>query len=134
MLLNNETSTGQETGLTWVALFTSSGALICCALPILLVTLGMGATVAALTSSFPLLITLSKYKVWVFAFSGIMLSLAGWFLFRPGRFCPADPELGALCRKTEKWNKRIYWASISIWGVGFFAAYLALPIRIWLDL
>jgi len=35
--------------LSWLALFGSSGTLICCALPIILVTLGAGATIAALT-------------------------------------------------------------------------------------
>ena len=81
-------------GLTWLALFTTTGTLVCCALPITLVTLGLGATVAAMTSTFPFLITLSQHKVWVFAISALMLALAGWAMFRPGRACPADAELG----------------------------------------
>ncbi len=101
--------------------------------PIILITLGLGATVAAMTSAFPLLITLSKYKIWVFAFSGIMLGVSGWLLHRSGRHCPTDPELADLCNKTQVWNKRIYWVSLLIWGIGFFAAYLALSLRIWLD-
>jgi hypothetical protein len=36
-------------------------------MPIILVTLGMGASVVALTSSAPFLIVLSQHKVWVFA-------------------------------------------------------------------
>ncbi len=88
---------------------------------------------AALTSAVPFLITLSQHKIWVFAFSGIMLGLSGWLLYRPGRSCPSDPELGALCEKTQLWNRRIYWTSAAIWIIGFFAAYLALPLRIWLE-
>jgi len=122
----------KDDGVTWLALFASTGTLICCALPIILVTLGLGATVAALTSAFPFLITLSQHKIWVFAFSGVLLGIAGWLLYRPGRACPSDPELGELCNKTQLWNQRIYWASVIIWGIGFFAAYIALPLRIWL--
>jgi hypothetical protein len=66
-----------ETGSTWVALFASTGTLVCCALPIIMVTLGMGTAVAALTSSFPFLITLSQHKEWVFAGSAIMLVFSG---------------------------------------------------------
>ena len=118
--------------LHWLTLFASTGTLVCCALPIVLVTLGLGATVAALTSAFPFLVVLSEHKLWVFAFSGLMLALSGWLLYRPGRSCPADHQLGALCDRSHHWNRRIYWLSLSIWLVGFFAAYLALPLRIWL--
>ena len=123
-----------ETGATWLTLFASTGTLVCCALPIILVTLGMGASVAALTSSIPFLITLSQHKVWVFLGSAIMLVLSGWLMYRPGRACPVDPELGALCDQTQVWNRRIYWTSAVLWCVGFFAAFLALPLRIWLDI
>jgi len=118
-------------GTSWLTLFASTGTLICCALPIIFVSLGFGATVAALTSSFPLLITLSKYKIWVFAFSAAMLALSGWLMYRP-RACPTDPELSRVCLRTQGWNRRIYWISALIWGIGFFAAFLALPLRIWL--
>lgn len=63
-------------GLSWVALFASTGTLVCCALPILLVSLGAGATVAALTSALPILVTLSHYKLWVFGVSGLLLAVA----------------------------------------------------------
>jgi len=119
---------------TWLTLFASTGTLICCALPIIFVSLGFGATVAALTSSFPLLITLSLHKAWVFAFSGAMLALSGWLMYRPGRACPADPELGRLCNTAQTWNRRLYGSSVVIWCIGFFAAFLALPLRIWLGL
>ncbi len=122
-----------ETGTTWLALFASTGTLVCCALPIILVTLGLGTTVVALTSSIPLLVTLSQHKIWVFAGSAILLAGAGWIMYRPARACPVDPVLGKLCDRTQLWNRRIYWTSVGLWGVGFFAAFVALPLRIWLD-
>jgi len=123
----------KEQSITWFTLFTTTGTLVCCALPIIFVTLGLGATVAAMTSAFPILITLSKYKVWVFTFSALMLAFSGWLMYRPGRHCPTDPLLAQKCTTALKWNKRIYWVSVGIWGVGFMAAYLLLPIRIWLE-
>lgn len=123
----------RESGVSWLTLFTSTGTLICCALPITLVTLGLGAVVVSLTSTFPFLIVLSQHKIWVFAFSGAMLGVSGWLLYRPGQACPTDPELGHLCNRTQTWNRRIYWTSVVIWGIGFFTAYLALPLRLWLD-
>ncbi len=124
----------KQTSLSWLTLFASGGTLICCALPIILVTLGLGATVAAFTSSFPLLVTIAQHKAWVFTGSGAMLLVSGWLMYRPGRACPADPELGRLCDQTQVWKRRIYWSSVTLWGIGFFAAYLALPLRILLDL
>ena len=124
----------KQTGLSWLTLFASGGTLICCALPIILVTLGLGATMAAFTSSFPLLVTIAQHKAWVFAGSGALLLVSGWLMYRAGRACPADPELGRLCDQTQVWNRRIYWSSVTLWGIGFIAAYLALPLRILLDL
>ncbi|VAW93049.1 hypothetical protein MNBD_GAMMA23-843 [hydrothermal vent metagenome] len=124
----------KESSVTVFSLFTTTGTLVCCAIPIIFVTLGMGATVAAMTSAFPFLITLSQYKIWVFAFSGFMLLISGWLMFRPGRACPVDSDLARACNTAFKWNKRIYWTSVVIWSIGFIAAYVLLPVRMWLDI
>ena len=87
---------------------------------------------AAVTSAVPFLVTLALHKIWVFTGSGLMLLISGWLPYRPGRACPSDPELGRLCARAQRWNRRIHGISAAIWGVGVFAAYLALPIRIWL--
>lgn len=119
-------------GTTWLSLFASTGTLVCCALPIVFVSLGFGAAVAALTSRFPFLITLSLHKNWIFAFSGAMLAVSGWLLYRPGRTCPSDPKLNRVCTAAQAWNRRLWQASVIIWCIGFFAAFLALPLRMWL--
>jgi mercuric ion transport protein len=118
-----------NSSFSWLTLFASSGTLICCALPIILVTLGMGATVAALTSSLPFLIVLSQHKIWVFIFSGLMLTISAWFIYRPNQHCPTDPQQAKICNTSKLWNKRIYWFSVILWSIGFIAAFLALPIR-----
>jgi len=132
--MSENTLPSKQASLTWLTLFASTGSLLCCALPITLVTLGMGATVAALTSNFPVLVTLSQHKIWIFLISGGLLAVSGWLLFRPGHACPTDPELGRLCSRAQVWNQRVYWSATIIWSIGFFAAYLALPLRRLLDL
>jgi len=117
----------------WLVLFTSSTTLICCALPILLVSLGLGAASASMFANFPFLVTLAKYKVWIFAASGAVFALTAWLLFRSGRTCPADPKLAEQCEKAHRWNTRFFWVSAAILIVGFATAYLALPVYLWLD-
>ncbi len=115
----------------WLVLFTSSTTLVCCALPILLVSLGLGAVSASLFANLPFLVTLAQYKAWMFAGSGALLMLTAWLLFRPGRACPTDPILAEQCARADRWNSRFFTASVVIWVLGFAAAYLALPIYLW---
>ena len=107
----------------WLLLFTTTGTLLCCAIPIVLVTLGLGATVASMASAAPWIITLSQYKGWMFAVSGLLISLSYWAVNRPGRACPTDPELAAACESADRWNKRFLWVSGGMWCIGFLAAY-----------
>ena len=111
---------------SWVLLFTTSGTLICCAIPITLVSLGLGTIVASMASSAPWIVTLSMYKGWMFTVSGVLISLSVWAVYRPGRSCPADPELAAACERADIWNRRFIQVSAGLWGIGFFAAF-ALP-------
>jgi len=46
----------------WLVLFAFSTTLVCCALPILLVSLGLGAVSASLFANLPFLVTLAQYK------------------------------------------------------------------------
>jgi len=123
-----------EAGLVALAFVTSTGTLVCCALPIILVSIaGLGAFVASMTSGFPILVELSQHKDWVFALSGALLVVAGWLMWRPGRSCPTDPTLARWCDTFQTWNRRVISVSGAIWAIGFFAAFLALPLRVALD-
>ena len=112
----------------WLLIFTSTTTLICCALPILFVSIGFGAVSAAMFSNLPFLVVLAHYKVWLFSGSGALLALAGWALYRPGRTCPTDPVLAAKCETADRWNRRLFNFSAGIWAIGFTAAFLSLPI------
>lgn len=125
------TADGKPRKWGWLVLATSAGTLVCCVIPIVLVSLGMGAAVAALYGSLPLLTFLGLHKEWVFVLTAAILVLAAWALFRPGRACPADPVLAEACDAAHKWNVRLFWASVMVWSIGFFTAYLLLPVMEW---
>lgn len=108
---------------SWLLLFTTAGTLLCCAIPIVLVALGLGAVVASAASAAPWLITLSLYKGWMFSVSGLLIGLAALLVFRPGRSCPADPALAEACARADKWNRRFIGVAAAMWLCGFAAAY-----------
>ena len=99
--------------------------LICCALPALLVSLGLGATLAGLASNFPALIWISQYKIEVFIFSGFMLSLNGFLIWKNRNApCPLDPWLRDACIKGRKYSLNLFIFSVSIYLIGFLFAYV----------
>lgn len=123
----------QGIGLGALALFASFGTLLCCALPIMLVTLGLGSTLAAITFKLPFLVALSGYHIWMFGVSALLLAGAAWFIWNK-KACPADPELAAACIMANRWAKRIWLLAVTIWVIGAFSAYLMLPLRQWLSI
>ena len=109
---------------SWLLLFTTSGTLICCAIPITLVSLGFGAAVATMASSLPWLITLSQYKAWMFLVSGLLIAMSAWAVYRPGRSCPTSTELAEACTLADIWNRRFIWLAGGMWLIGFLSAYV----------
>lgn len=112
----------------WLVLLTSATTLVCCVIPIVLVSLGLGAAVAALYSNLPFLTFMGQHEAWTFGLTALVLLAAAWALFRPGRTCPADPVLAKACQSADKWNRRLFYVSAALWSISFFTAYLLLPI------
>ena len=118
--------------LTILSLFTSTGTLICCALPALLITLGMGMTLASLTVSIPWLFSLSRYKAIVFIAAGILLSISFYFIFVRAKMIQAC-EPGTACDTAGKYSRSIFWISVAIYLIGVSAAYVYLPLKLYLS-
>ncbi len=116
----------KQTLLPTLSLFTSIGTLLCCALPALLVTLGMGAALAGLVSNAPWLVVISDYKEVVFAGAGILLALSAFLQWR-ARYapCPTDPAQAKACMRLRTISWIILGLSIAIYAIGFFFAFLA---------
>ena len=104
---------------SWATLLASSGTLICCALPAMLVALGAGAALSSLISAVPGLVWISEYKAQVFAFAGFMLLASGALQWRMRLApCPLDPALRNACLRTRKTSARLYGLSVLIYLVG----------------
>lgn len=119
--------------INFLALFMSFGTLICCVLPIVFVSLGLGVALTGLFSQFPILITLSQHKIWIFLTSAALLTGVAWLLWGSPRSCPADPKLAALCERMYPWNKRIFWVALTVWIIGTSVTYIILPLWMLLE-
>jgi len=115
--------------LKWLTLFLSTGTLLCCALPILLVSLGFGSVVASLFFHSQTLSFLAEHKTWTLIISFIFLTVLAWIIYRPNQSCPTDKEAAKNCTNAKRYNKIIFLFSCFIWFVGFFASTLLLPLK-----
>jgi nucleoside phosphorylase len=118
--------------LNYFSLFSSFSTLICCALPSVLVLLGMGTAVASLLSAAPWLASLSRHKIWTFSIAGTLIaaSFVMTYVVAPrlqrGDVCAADDP--TTCGEVSKLSRAVLWGSALIWSGGFFVAYLLAPI------
>ncbi len=111
---------------SFLTLFTSMGTLICCALPALLVSLGLGATLVGLVSNVPGLIWVSENKNLVFIVSFILLTSSAFYQYK-ARFlpCPIDPEEAKACTKARKISFYTTVFSMIVWLIGASFAYIS---------
>jgi hypothetical protein len=113
---------------SYLLLFTSLSTLLCCALPSLLVLVGLGATVASIVTELPTLVFLSHHKNWVFAIAGVLIASNFLYVYvvaprlqaRSGACRPNDPA----CQTAGRMSRIILWFSGVVYLIGFFSAYL----------
>jgi len=114
--------------LNYFSLFGSFSTLICCALPSVLVLLGLGTTVASLLSAAPWLVSFSRHKVWTFSIAGTLIACSFVMTYviaprlQPGEACAADDP--TTCGEVSKLSRVLLWGSAIIYSGGFFVAYL----------
>jgi mercuric ion transport protein len=134
--MNVSTTGARRSGLlNYLSLFTSLSTLLCCALPSLLVLLGLGATVASVLSDLPWLVALSRHKAWIFSISGTLIALSFlstyYLVPKYRRECAADDPNA--CAGASKISKVLLWVSAGIYAFGFFVAFVLGPILSKLD-
>lgn len=111
--------------LTYFSLFGSVGTLLCCALPVLLVSLGMGAVFASLTSAVPQIVWIAEHKAIIFISTGLMLALSvALNLYSSQKSCPVDAKKAEVCASTKKMTKPILIISIIVYAVGVLFSYV----------
>lgn len=118
----------KEKVMSFLSLFGSSATLLCCALPAALSVIAGGAAVGSLISVFPWLIPISKYHNWIFLVAGILLFVNGVSVLRPKGKVACTVTGGKGCDVAGGFSKRMFWFSIILYGIGFFFAYLYVPV------
>jgi hypothetical protein len=119
--------------LNYLSLFTSLGTLLCCALPSVLVVLGLGATVASFLSAFPFLVTVSRQKGWIFAVSGTLIALSFAYLYRIAPRLQTACAPGEACETASRMSRIALWTAAIIYAIGMFVAYGLGPILEFVD-
>lgn len=121
--------------MSYLSLFTSVGTLVCCALPSLLVLLGLGATVASVLSAVPWLVTLSRHKPVVFSVAGVMIAASFVYHYRiaPRLRAAACAPGDAACDVASRAARVLLWVSAALYAVGCFVAFALGPILTRLD-
>ena len=120
----------RETAAPTLALLTSLSTLVCCTLPVILITLGMGAALAGLNATVPGLGWLSEvlypHKVALFAGTLALLGLA-WAVRHAtrNRPCPADPALARACTRLRRLGGYTLSLGFAVWTIGAFSTFIA---------
>lgn len=118
----------QTRGSLWssvATLLATSGTLVCCAFPAMMVALGAGATLSSLVSVFPQMVWLSEHKAAVFGLAGTALILSGWLQWRHRSApCPVDPAMRDACLRTRMASVRIYLVSLVFYLIGSWFAFV----------
>lgn len=112
-------------GVAGAALLASSATLVCCVLPAVLVSLGAGAVLVGLLSSFPQLIWLSEHKLLVFGVAGVSLLISGTLLWNARRLaCPVEPLAARACTRLRNASHWLYGVAIVAYLAGVTYAFV----------
>lgn len=118
----------QSAWSAWLSLLASSGTLVCCALPALLVMMGAGAALSGLVAAVPQIVWLSEQKALVFGVAGTLMLAGGVLQWRNRHApCPLDPQLRAACLRTRRWSLGVYLVSLALLAIGAAFAFV-LPV------
>lgn len=118
----------KQKATSFLALFTSTGTLLCCALPAAIATTAGGSAVVSLLSTFPWLAPLSQYKIWLFIGAGLMIVVSSILIYRPKGKVACSITGGEGCEVAGKFQKFMLWAAVIIYLIGVFFAYALLPV------
>ena len=109
-----------------LSLFTSLSTLICCALPALLVSLGMGAVMAGLIEAVPQITWLGRHKGFVFTVAGVVLVASGLWQWHARKLpCPADPARARACARLRTISWWLWGVAVAFYLIGAFFAFAA---------
>ena len=115
----------RNVGIAFGTLLASTATLLCCVLPAVLVSLGAGAVLVGLVSSFPQLVWLSEHKAGVFVLAGVLLAVSGVMIWRARRLpCPVEPVAARSCMRLRRISAVLYAVSLASFAAGALFAFV----------
>lgn len=115
----------RNVGVAFGTLLASTATLLCCVLPAVLVSLGAGAVLVGLVSSFPQLVWLSEHKAGVFAVAGMLLAASGVLIWRARSLpCPVEPRAARGCMRLRRISAVLYAVSLVSFAAGALFAFV----------
>jgi hypothetical protein len=115
----------RNVGFAFGTLLASTATLLCCVLPAVLVSVGAGAVLVGLVSSFPQLVWLSEHKVGLFLVAGILLAASGVMIWRARLLpCPVEPAAARACTRLRKVSAVLYGVSLVSFAAGALFAFV----------
>ncbi|MBI4530021.1 MAG: hypothetical protein HY709_00730 [Candidatus Latescibacteria bacterium] len=118
----------KEKAIGVLALFGSTGTLLCCALPAALAAIAGGAAVGTLLSTLPWLVPLSAHKEWIFLIAGVLITINGVLVLRPKGRIACSITGGKGCEIAGRFSKVMLWLSMGVYGIGTIFAYALVPL------
>ncbi len=117
-------------GVAFVTLLASSGTLVCCVLPAVMVAVGASAALAGLVTAVPQLVWLSEHKPAVFGLAFALLALSGAMLWRARRLpCPSDPALARACTGLRNASNLVWLIAVGCTTLGATFAFVLPALR-----
>ena len=115
----------RNVGFAFGTLLASTATLLCCVLPAALVSIGAGAVLVGLVSSFPQLVWLSEHKAGVFLVAGVLLAASGVMIWRARRLpCPVEPAAARACNRLRRVSAVLYGVSLVSFAAGALFAFV----------
>jgi len=115
----------RNVGVATGSLLASSATLICCVLPAVMVSLGAGAAVVGLVTTFPQLVWLSEHKVAVFLIAAGLVTVSGVLLWNARNLpCPADPKAARTCTRLRRVSAILFGISAASLATGALFAFV----------
>ena len=119
--------------MSFLALFTSTGTLLCCAIPACIALLAGGAAIGTYVTLFPWVIPLSRHSGAIFIVAGVMISISAVFTLMPKSKLACSVTGGKGCEVAGTWTKAMFWFSVAVYSVGGFMTYAVVPLMRWFD-
>ena len=106
-----------------ILLISNGGVMLCCVLPAILVSLGLGSTMVTFLNEYPIFIKITEYKNYIFSVVLFILFFNGFVIYKNrNKFCEIE-GLKNECSQVKSVSILLYIFSIIIYLISLFLSY-----------